>query len=50
MGRERSPRVLRGSNDGINSQNKRRNVRKPAVSGTKTIEKIRKIQAPQADH
>ena len=42
---ERSPSVKRGLNDGINSQNKRRNVGKPVVSGTRTQEKIRKIES-----
>jgi len=49
IGRERSPSVKRGLNDGINSQNKRRNVGKPVVSGTRTQEKIRKIKSPPAD-
>ena len=43
MVRDRSPSVKRGLKEGINSQNRRRNVGKPAVSGTKTQEKIRKI-------
>ena len=47
--RERSPSVKRGLNDGINSQNKRRNVGKTVVSGTRTQEKIRKIKSPLAD-
>ena len=34
---------------GINSQNKRRNVGKPVVSGTRTQEKIRIIKSPPAD-
>jgi len=45
IGRERSPSVMRGLNDGINSQNKRRNVGKAAVSGKRTQEKIRKIKS-----
>ena len=36
MVKNRSPSVKRELNNGINSQNKMRNVGKPAVSGTRT--------------
>ena len=45
IGRERSPSVKRGLNDGINSQNKRRNVGKPLVQELKRkLEKLNPLR------